>query len=188
MASPLPRLTESLRTAPVIRLKEYDYFVHPITDGVPRVEPALLDEVATALVERLPERFDVILTPEAMGIPIASLVSLRAGKPFTIARKRAYGLPGEIAVPQRTGYGQSTLHVHGIGPGDRVVLVDDVASTGGTIRALAAACAKAGATLVSCLVVVNKGLDLKALAKEIGAPLEALVRLTVRDGRVHLER
>jgi adenine phosphoribosyltransferase len=183
----LPLLRKSLRQAPIIRLKGYDYFVHPITDGIPRLDPKLLREVTDALVARLPKDCDVLLTPEAMGIPIASGVSLASGTPLTVARKRAYGLPGERIVAQRTGYGGATLHVHGIERGDRVVIIDDVVSTGGTVRALAHACRDANATLVKVLVVVNKHVDLDGLAQQTGAPIEALVKLRIEDGHVVLE-
>ena len=182
-----PNLVETLRRSPIIRLKGYDYFVHPITDGIPRLEPGLLDEVVDALAKKLDRSFDVILTPEAMGIPISSVLSLRMGKPFTVARKRAYGTPGEVVVPQRTGYGGSSLHVHGLSKGDRVVIVDDVVSTGGTLHALGDACHKIGVELVQALVVINKGHDLEALSKRLGCPVDALVTLRVVDGQVQLE-
>jgi len=44
----LERLVGSLEASPVMRRGEYDYFIHPITDGVPLVEPALLREVGCA--------------------------------------------------------------------------------------------------------------------------------------------
>lgn len=182
-----PLLRASLRQAPVVRLKGYDYFVHPITDGIPRLDAALLSEVTEALCNHMPPDADVILTPEAMGIPLASGVGLKTGKPFTVARKRAYGLPGEIIVEQRTGYGASRLHVHGIKSGDRVVIVDDVVSTGGTLRAIVRACREAKADVLAALVVVNKGVDLTVLQQELGIRIQALVRLRLAEGRVLLE-
>jgi adenine phosphoribosyltransferase len=182
-----PLLRASLLQAPIIELKGYHYFVHPITDGIPRLDPALLTEVASALAQRLADQVDVLLTPEAMGIPIASAVSLRTGKPLTVARKRAYGLAGEIVSEQRTGYGASNLHIHGIGPGDRVAILDDVLSTGGTLRALVRACRAARAHVAQILLVVNKGVDLDAMRRELDAPIDALIRLRVEAGRVVLE-
>lgn len=183
----LQRLTKTLRESPVVRLNGYDYFVHPLTDGIPTVPTALLQEVVDALKARLPKGVEKILTAEAMGIPIAAGLSLATGIPFTVARKRRYGLPDEVVVTQRTGYGGSNLHVHGLAEGERILLLDDVVSTGGTLRALATACRQARATIVGARVVVNKSLDLGALTKDVGAPVEALVTLRVQDGRVKLE-
>src|SRR5688500_54457 len=139
------------------------------------------------MVPLVPAKTDVILTPEAMGIPIASALSLRVKKPITVARKRAYGIAGEVVVKQRTGYGGSDLHVHGLKRGDRVVIVDDVVSSGGTLRALGQACAQIGVELLKVVVVINKAHDLEKLGAEVGCPIESLVRLRVENGKVVLE-
>ena len=46
---------------------------------------------------------------EAMGIHLATALSLETGIPFVVVRKRQYGLPGEVAVHQTTGYSQGEL-------------------------------------------------------------------------------
>lgn len=181
------RLARSLQEAPILRTGGYDYFVHPLTDGIPQIDPALLNEAIDALHPRLPAAFDKILTAEAMGIPLAAALSLRTGRPFSVARKRRYGLPGEIVVAQKTGYSEANLHVHGLQRGERVLLLDDVVSTGGTLRALAAACRTAQATPVKALLLVDKHPDVRELGRELALPLEALVRLRITAGRIHLE-
>jgi adenine phosphoribosyltransferase len=47
----LERLVESLETCPIVKRGDYDYFIHPVTDGMPRMEPALLGNVCTAMVK-----------------------------------------------------------------------------------------------------------------------------------------
>lgn len=183
---PLPQLTESLRNAPILHLKDYNYFVHPLTDGVPLITRELLEEAADALSQFLPSRFDRFLAPEAMGIPLAAALTLKTGRPFTVARKRAYGLPGEVTVPYRTGYSQGAFHVNGLSSGQRIVLVDDVASQGGTLRALAQAIQRAGAHLETILLLFNKGLDLPALSQELGCPVHALLTVRVHNGTVQV--
>ncbi|HLE48325.1 MAG TPA: adenine phosphoribosyltransferase, partial [Candidatus Thermoplasmatota archaeon] len=180
-------LARTLRDAPVVRMRNYDYFVHPITDGIPEVDPDLLSEVVEELRARLPTTFDRFLAPEAMGLPLATALSLATGRPFLVARKRAYGLPGEIVIQQTTGYGKSSFHIVGLRKGERVVLVDDVVSTGGTIRCLAQACRQAGATLEKVLIAINKDHDLEALGREVGAPIEAVTRIRIEGGKVRLE-
>ena len=41
----LERLKRSLSDSTIIRVGEYDYFIHPLTDGVPKMDPSLLNEV-----------------------------------------------------------------------------------------------------------------------------------------------
>ncbi|MBI2078048.1 MAG: adenine phosphoribosyltransferase [Euryarchaeota archaeon] len=182
-----PKLSRTLQAAPVVRMRDYDYFVHPITDGIPAVDPSLLREVVAAMRTHLPPAFDLFLAPEAMGLPLATALSLETGHPFLVARKRAYGLPGEIIIEQRTGYASASLHIVGLSKGDRVVIVDDVISTGGTIRSLAEACRRAGAVLVKVVAAINKDHDIDALGKAIGAPVAAVSRVRVVGGKVRVE-
>ena len=63
----LDRLVTSLETCPMIKRGEYNYFIHPITDGVPIIDPALLREVCTAMVKVLDlTGVDKIVVVEAM--------------------------------------------------------------------------------------------------------------------------
>lgn len=170
----------SLRDAQVLDRGGYAYIVHPLTDGVPRCPPDLLSEWvdwAAAQVKRL--RPDVLLAPEAMALPLVAPVSLRTGVPYVLARKRAYALPGEVAVASRTGYGASTLHLNGLHAGERVLVVDDVLSTGGTLAAVVAGVAETGAVACGALVFIDKG-----RASPAGVPVTAMRRVHVAAGRV----
>jgi adenine phosphoribosyltransferase len=172
----LERLIKSLETCPLVPRGEYNYFIHPITDGVPLVEPALLREVGTAMVKALDlNGVDKIVVTEAMGIHIGSVLSLMTDIPMNIVRKREYRLPGEIVIDQATGYSQGKLYVNGICEGDRVVIVDDVISTGGTIRALLPALDQAGAEVVDICFAIQRG------SPSIGRPYKSLVRIEVTD-------
>ena len=75
----LDRLRSSLAGSPVVKFGDYDYFVHPITDGLPLGDPAVLEEVADALV-RLGDwtRCDKIVTAESMGFPLAAVLVIVA--------------------------------------------------------------------------------------------------------------
>jgi len=176
----LDRLVQSLETCPMIKRGEYNYFIHPITDGVPVVEPALLREVCTAMIKVLDlNGVDKIVVVEAMGIPIGSVLSTMTDIPMTIMRKREYGLPNEIAVHQATGYSKGELYLNGITKGDRVVIVDDVVSTGGTMRALLQALEIAGADVVDVCFAVQRG------SPSIGRPYKSLVKIEVAE-KVHV--
>jgi adenine phosphoribosyltransferase len=180
----LDALRRSLERSDVIRIGRYRYFVHPVSDGIPAIDPALLDGLAAEMASRLDGGFDRILTVEALGIPVSTALSLRLGKPLTIVRKKKYGLPGEVAVPSTTGYATHTLYLNGINKGDRVLFVDDVLSTGGTLRAVAGAVRLAGAVLSGALVVIEKGPNLRRLEGELGIAIKSLVKVEIKDGKV----
>ncbi|MGD1061084.1 MAG: hypoxanthine/guanine phosphoribosyltransferase [Methanomassiliicoccales archaeon] len=182
----LERLKRSLEESPVVRMGDYQYFVNPITDGVPRAEPTILAEVVDEIMRVGEFDCDVICAPEAMGIPLAAALSLRLGIPYNIIRKRSYGLPGEVSVHQVTGYSEKELYLNGIGPGDRVTLVDDVLSTGGTLRAIIRALGSMGAVLVDVIVVVEKGEGRAVLEQELGVEIKTLVKVEVRNGKLEV--
>jgi adenine phosphoribosyltransferase len=179
-------LRRSALASPVVKKGGYDYFVHPLTDGVPRVDPALLKEVVDEVLAVADARVDLIVTAEAMGIPLATALSERTGVPFSIIRKRRYGLPGEVAVHQVTGYSKNELYINGVRPGDRVLFVDDVVSTGGTLGATLQALRQIGAVLVDVVVVFEKGDGKAKVEREHDVKVKTLLRVEVRDGRVVL--
>lgn len=183
----LEALRISLEKAPVIRIGQYHYFVHPVSDGIPGLEPGLLEDVAGAAARVLDPRCDRILTVEALGIPVATAISLKLRKPLTIVRKKRYGLPGEVSVPSSTGYATHTLYLNGVARGERVAFVDDVLSTGGTITAVARAVREAGAVLCDALVVIEKVGNREKVERELGIAVKSLVKVEIRDGNVRVE-
>jgi adenine phosphoribosyltransferase len=176
----LDRLVASLETCPMVKRGEYNYFIHPITDGVPIVEPALLRDVCTAMVKVLDlNKVDKIVVVEAMGIHIGAVLSIMTDIPMTVMRKREYKLDGEVAVHQTTGYSKGELYLNGVYPGDRVVIIDDVVSTGGTMRALLQSLDVAGAEVIDVCIAIQRG------NPDIGRPYKSLVQIEV-DDRVHV--
>lgn len=171
----MDRLRASMADVPIVDFGEYRYFVHPLTDGVPAVEPALLRDVANEIVRRVDfDGVDRILAPEAMGIHIGTALALQVDRPLAIARKRAYELEGEVSVAQVTGYDENDLFINGIDAGDTVVVVDDVISTGGTMRALTEAMEAVGADLRAFVTVFDKreGADDDGVIALLGVAVE----------------
>lgn len=180
----LEKLKESLAECPVVEFGDYQYFVHPITDGIPEGDPKVLAEVVDAIIGTMNLDCDKIVTAESMGFPLASALSLRTGIPYLFIRKRKYGLPGEISLVQTTGYSGSDMYINFIEKGDRVVLVDDVLSTGGTLKAIVTALRQIGAEIVDVLTVFEKVGKREEVEKELGIKIKTLLTVEVVDGKV----
>ncbi|RLF28497.1 MAG: adenine phosphoribosyltransferase [Thermoplasmata archaeon] len=179
-------LKKTLEEAPIIKKGEYHYVVHPITDGIPEIKPELLKEV-TNRIQTLIEhcgKIDRIVTMEAMGIPIATALSLKMNIPFTIIRKRKYGLPGEISVEQTTGYSKSKLYINGLKKGDKIVIVDDVLSTGGTLRAVISALKKMDVIIKGVFIAVDKGNISQNIQKEFNIQIKTLINIDVINNKI----
>jgi len=183
------QLRASLEASQLVRFDKYAYFVHPLADGVPAIVPDDLDGAAALLAARVPPGVDGLVTVEAMGIPLAVAVSLRLRLPLTIIRKRRYGLPGEQEVGQATGYAKGALFVNGLAAGQRVCLIDDVISTGGTHAPLLRALTDQGVDVAALLVLVEKGDGLRRVRAATPVPVTALFRLDIdSQGVIHVSR
>jgi adenine phosphoribosyltransferase len=110
-----------------------------------------------ALAAASPPGVDVVLGMEARGFIFGAPVALALGAGFVPVRK-----PGKL--PRRTvsesydlEYGSNTLAVHAdaVQPGARVLVVDDVLATGGTVLATAGLVRQLGAELVQVSVLME---------------------------------
>lgn len=118
---------------------------------------------ATELLKRLPE-FDYIVTPEAKSIPLAYEMSRQSGKKYFVARKRAklyMKNPVSVTVRSITTDAEQTLILDGT-EGEqirnkRVVILDDVISTGESLKAVASLCDKFHADIVAEAAVLAEG-------------------------------
>ena len=63
----MDQLRQSLLDAPIIEKGDYEYFVHPVSDGVPMLRPELLREIVIKIIRKADlEDIDKIVTPAAM--------------------------------------------------------------------------------------------------------------------------
>ncbi|WP_336133975.1 hypoxanthine/guanine phosphoribosyltransferase [Natronomonas amylolytica] len=152
----MERLRESLHDAPIIDKDGYQYLVHPISNGVPMLDPALLREAVSGVIRQADLDVDKIVAPEAMGIHLATALSLQTDIPLVVIRKRSYGLPNEVSLHKTTGYSESEMYINDIEEGDRVLIVDDLLSTGGTLAAICSAFDEIGADIADIVVVFRK--------------------------------
>ncbi|MFW6458029.1 MAG: hypoxanthine/guanine phosphoribosyltransferase [Halodesulfurarchaeum sp.] len=181
----MDQLERSLLEAPIIEKEGYQYFVHPISDGVPMLEPELLREIVIKIIRRAKlEDVDKIVTPAAMGIHISTAVSLMTDIPLVVIRKRKYGLEGEMPLTQQTGYSEEEMYINDVEPGDRVLVLDDVLSTGGTLRAIIQALEEIGAEIVDTVAVIEKAGPNEV--EEIGHEVKTLITVEVEDGEVRI--
>ncbi|MBQ6075847.1 MAG: adenine phosphoribosyltransferase [Lachnospiraceae bacterium] len=113
-----------------------------------------------ALVEDLD--FDVIVGAEARGFIFGAAMAYKLGKAFVPARKKGK-LPREtVQVEYALEYGTAIMEMHkdAVQPGQKVVIVDDLIATGGTVKAIAQMVEMLGGEVVKmCFVLELAGLN-----------------------------
>jgi len=116
-----------------------------------------LAAAVAGLVATAPAEVDVVVGLEARGFLFGPPVALALGVGFVPVRKPGK-LPRErIEVSYALEYGEETLALHtdAVGPGDRVLVVDDVLATGGTAVAAAGLVRRLGAEVVGVSVLLE---------------------------------
>jgi len=125
------------------------------------ITPLLADAVGLrtaidALMEPFLDGFDVVAGVEARGFLLAGAVAIAANVGLVPVRK-AGKLPRPAAsVAYSLEYGEATIEVHDdLAPGTRVLLVDDVLATGGTLAAAHSLFAQLGVSVIGTAVLME---------------------------------
>lgn len=111
-----------------------------------------LFEAQPTILRELGERFARYVGPDTTriagaelgGVPLAAAASLASGVPFVIVRNA------------KKGYGTDKVYEGRLEKGDRVLLVEDVATTGGQVLEAAKTLSQAGATVERIVAVIDR--------------------------------
>ncbi len=107
--------------------------------------PDLLEEIANQMAEKLKNvEFDRIACVELGGVPLAVALSLKTRKPYIIFRK------------VRKDYGVESDAVGDIRAGEKIVVVEDVTTTGTSAASVVDRVEKRGGRVVAVLTVVDR--------------------------------
>jgi adenine phosphoribosyltransferase len=129
-------------------------------------DTAIVERAADLLAEQVPANAQVLVTPEVKAVPLAHAVSVRTGLPYVVARKirKPYMVDCiEAEVVSITTGKPQTLYLDGkdrpLIEGCNAVLLDDVISTGSTLRGLRLLMHNANANIVAEMAVFTEGDD-----------------------------
>ncbi|WP_251341736.1 orotate phosphoribosyltransferase [Haloplanus halophilus] len=163
-------LVDALRDADAVKFGEFelshggtsDYYVDKYLF---ETDPECLRLIAAAFAERIDEPK---LAGVALGaVPLVAVTSAETGRPYVIARK------------QEKEYGTGNRIEGRLDEGDRVVVLEDIATTGKSALDAVDALREAGAVVDRVLVVVDREEGARELLAEHGIELDAL--LTASD-------
>jgi adenine phosphoribosyltransferase len=139
----------------------FEFFPTAITDNIPPLTPELSAAICLLSRFHLDRCADATLGvgEEDRGAMIISDILLHHGMRRTLARWTPTGAPGEVIVPLANEYiseGQADIHLNGVQAGDKVIVVEDLISTGGTMIALIEAVRHTGAEILELFAVGEK--------------------------------
>ena len=113
-----------------------------------------IDQMSAAIGD---VEYDTVLGPESRGFIFGMPIAYNMHKAFVPVRKKGK-LPAEtVSVDYDLEYGKATLEIHkdAIKPGDKVVIVDDLVATGGTMEAITKLVEKLGGEVVMIVFLID---------------------------------
>ena len=148
------------RSLPLCRLSDELYIAGFVIFG----DQELTVACARELLKKAPE-YDYIVTAEAKGIPLAHEMARQHGdKKYILARKKPKLYMKnlfEVSVQSITTAGEQKLYLDGddaaLMKGKRILIIDDVISTGESLRALDALVKKAGGEVCGQMAILAEG-------------------------------
>lgn len=120
--------------------------------------PAAWQETMTRLAAAVtPHKPDILAGIESRGFLVAAPLALKLGLGFIMVRKRGK-LPGAtVPFTYDLEYGTDTIEIQAdaVEPGQKIVLLDDLLATGGTMNAAARLLRQAGAEVMGCACLIE---------------------------------
>ena len=133
-------------------------------------DPDMLREITRAMSELLPEEGEVLAGLEMGGIPLATMIGQHTGLPCLFVRKKA------------KEYGTCRLAEGGELEGRKLVIIEDVVTSGGQILLSAAELQARGAEIVGVLCVIDREAGGSENLLEKGLELRPLYRMSELTG------
>lgn len=171
---------------PLIQFEEKKFLINSLTEQVPATSAELLQAATDWIVaEGDFNQATKIGGEEDKGAILVASTSLATGLPFGMARWYPTGLEGQVSVDFKMEYASGQLFLNGIEEEDKVIIVDDMISTGGTMLALIEAVQLAKGKIVDIICAAEKveyG-GVQRIAKESGFQVKTLMRISVAGER-----
>eukprot|EP01004_Peranema_trichophorum_P002655 NODE_1697_length_1844_cov_47.674027_g1439_i0.p1 GENE.NODE_1697_length_1844_cov_47.674027_g1439_i0~~NODE_1697_length_1844_cov_47.674027_g1439_i0.p1 ORF type:complete len:482 (+),score=82.55 NODE_1697_length_1844_cov_47.674027_g1439_i0:71-1516(+) len=137
----------------------YPYSNFTLTDFVPMLLPDLVEDMADCCVSMAPFTDADIIVSESDrgGGPLTHACAMRTNQPYCLANWYAPNTELSSGAKANVGYsGEGNIYVSGLSPGMKVIVVDDMLSSGGTAEALFQCIQQAGGILVGAVFASEK--------------------------------
>ena len=156
---------------------KYVFHVFSVGEKSANLNPGLMREVRDGLVAKIRASgisFDRIVAIERTSLHWASLVGVELDKPVAIVRERPTDLKGEVKRHQDSLLYERDLYFRGFKAGEKVIILDDVVSSGSTARTIIQALDQIRVGTMAVFTIIAKGEDYERFQSDTRVPLHFL--------------
>lgn len=162
-------------------VKNRNYIITPLLDHEPETSYQLMKDVVKELSKLTDfSKADKVVGEEDRGGYIAALLAYANKKSLGMVKWFPVNLGDRVSVDFRSAYAEGKMYLYGVRKGDRIILVEDMVDSGGTIVAMIELLRKIGAEIVDIILIGEKeelnGVD--RIKKATGLDVKYLIRFS----------
>lgn len=153
----MKELIDAFNNRPLVLVKDRNFLINSLTDHTPTTSYELLDDTIKSLAQLTDySKATKLMGEEDRGGFLVALMAYHLKMPFGMVKWNPTGFAGQHSIKFRNAYTDGTLFLNGIQKGDKVILVEDMIDSGGTIVAMINMLKEAEIKLVDLVVIAEK--------------------------------
>ena len=179
-------LRTAIETEEMVTIKKhtggiYKFKLYAFGERGTLIQPELITEITDDLAQSVKTHFtdfDYIVSPEPGGHTWGMLAAYALHKPINILRMSTPdNQDATDSIKRETAYNENYINFSGFKRGDRVLLMDDVISSGGTIYAIVGQLKALGVEVIGAQVILVKGEYYEEIEKNLEMPVRYLAKV-----------
>jgi adenine/guanine phosphoribosyltransferase-like PRPP-binding protein len=184
-------LVEAFDDKPLIKMKNTNYVLNPLLDHEPETSFELMRDVVQELSKITDfSQADKIVGEEDRGGYIAALIAYEHKKSLGMVKWNPDILKGKVGVDFRNAYTEGKMYLYGVNPGDKVILIEDMVDSGGTIISMIKLLEKIEVDIKDIVVLAEKEEyhGIERIKKETGRDVKCILQFTCLGERSRVTR
>lgn len=182
----MKNIIKAFNNQPLINLKGRKYILNPLIDHIPETSYSLVSDVVKEL-SRLTnfEYINKIVGEEDRGGYIAAIMAYKHKKALAMTKWNPDGLECGHVIDFRNAYTKGKMYLHGVSEKDKIILIEDLVDSGGTLIAMIKLLGKVKVEIRDILVVAEK-IDYNGrerVKKETGYDIKSLIKVGNNGGK-----
>ena len=177
----MKKVIDAFDNRPLVFVKDRNFLINPLTDHMPTTSFELLDDTINSLSQLTDfSKANKLIGEEDRGGFLVALMAYHLKMSFGMVKWNPTGFDGQISVDFRNAYTGGTMYLNGCEKGDKVILVEDMVDSGGSIIAMIQLFEKAGVELIDIVVIAEKEdyNGVERIKKETGRDVKLLLKFS----------